>query len=249
MKRIPHEEYLNARGSKLGHPEFRRMVAESVIAQFPGVPFGEHFSSMMGGWLQKEITVADAIRVAIHDSPLHTSEIHGFSHWASVMLNGLCLMKAQEMLVTNELDEKGITRKIHDYVVLFLFSMFHDCRRWQEGRCTDHGAHGAMALYEAFGTECPAVRVAAEACMIHTGTTFPRAIYEGVKANPVLADRFRIIGLCLDADRMDLTRLGQRPNAAFMTLTHPEVHPYDLLREAMEIRRKISMPDLFLNFV
>ncbi len=68
----------------------------------------------------------ELIYAILSEYTLPRDGIHGLSHWARVMENGLRLAKL------NGADKEIIT----------LFAIFHDCRRQNEGRDDGHGIRG-----------------------------------------------------------------------------------------------------------
>lgn len=94
-----------------------------------------------------------------------------------------------------------------DVEVVELFALFHDSEREDEGRDPGHGERAAVAvrrLAAQGGLTLPAPRLEllAAACAGHD--------HPQVSADPT-------IGCCWDADRLDLSRLGRRPNAALLS--------------------------------
>ncbi len=111
--------------------------------------------------------------------------IHGASHWARVLENGLKLA-----------ERTGANRKVVE-----LFAVFHDaCRTnddWDEG----HGSRGAALAgslrgkyFDLAEEDFTALQVA---CRLHT---------EGITQGEVT------VITCWDADRLDLGRVGIEPN-------------------------------------
>jgi uncharacterized protein len=118
--------------------------------------------------------------------------IHGPSHWARVRLNGRALAARTPGA---------------DGEVVALFALLHDARREHDG---DDPAHGerAAALAEALAAQrklrLDAARLGllVAACAGHA--------YGRVSEEPT-------IGCCWDADRLDLSRLGRRPEARLLS--------------------------------
>jgi uncharacterized protein len=111
--------------------------------------------------------------------------LHGPSHWKRVERNGTFLAA-----------QNGANES-----VVKLFALFHDSRRENDGWDEGHGARGAEYALELFGTEYELEGEAFEllhyACVWHTdGTT-----HDDIT-----------IATCWDADRLDLGRVGVRPN-------------------------------------
>ncbi len=115
---------------------------------------------------------------------LPTRGIHGVSHWARVMENGLRVAK--------------LTGAHQDVVALF--ALFHDSRRQNESRDDGHGLRGAQLALSLRGTllslDDAEFELLFDACKLHTnGLT---------QGDPTLQ-------ACWDADRLDLGRAGIRP--------------------------------------
>lgn len=111
--------------------------------------------------------------------------IHGAPHWERVRRNGLRIAAVT----------KASTR------VVELFAFLHDARRWHEGGDREHGARAAVLVRE-LGTEQLAisaeeVELLAYACRHHS---------DGLIEADVTAQA------CWDADRLDLGRIGIRPD-------------------------------------
>ncbi len=112
--------------------------------------------------------------------------IHGKPHWDRVCANGLRLAP-----------HTGA-----DSVVVELFAYLHDARRWNDGGDRQHGPRAAdlaRSLHRRGVLDLSGDRLAqlAEACADHT---------RGRKhTDPTIAT-------CWDADRLDLWRVGIRPD-------------------------------------
>jgi uncharacterized protein len=113
---------------------------------------------------------------------------HGPSHWRTVRRNGLYLARVHPA----------------DEEIIRLFSLFHDSCREDEGRDPQHGPRGAMlalAFRQAghFHLNDSRMDLLVTACEIHNGGP--------TQSEPTLA-------VCLDADRLDLGRVGITPDPA-----------------------------------
>ncbi len=166
-------------------------------------------------------TDTDLIAGIAATCPLGSSPLHGFRHWLTVLENGLQIIDATPDLQSNAF--KG---------VMILFALFHDSRRQTEGHCTEHGKAGAMFLTHGVTEEqdawimakfgASAVILAAYASECHTICDVPReSLLLRVGAPSPLLGRMseseaEIIGACLDADRLDLGRVGIRPNSFYL---------------------------------
>ena len=113
------------------------------------------------------------------------SFLHGEGHWRRVAAAGLALLP----------ETPGA-----DPVVVFLFALFHDSMRFNDGHDPQHGPRGAALAGdlrgEAFDLEDAKMGVLGLACEEHTNG--------GVDPNPT-------VGVCWDADRLNLWRVGIRP--------------------------------------
>ncbi len=124
--------------------------------------------------------VLDAVRIL---SPLRTSPIHGEEHWRRVATNGLELAGAVGA----------------DPLVAVLFGIFHDAMRFDEYRDEEHGKRGGFLACcinsELIGLSEDRLDLLYLACAGHSnGET---------SDDPT-------IGVCWDADRLDLCRLGEQ---------------------------------------
>lgn len=112
--------------------------------------------------------------------------IHGISHWARVWENGMRVAA-----------ETGADREVVGY-----FALFHDARRFNEGRDRDHGRRGAELAAqwrgELFDLDDEAFELLYIACVHHTDGWIEGDV--SVQA-------------CWDADRLDLGRVGIQPVA------------------------------------
>ncbi len=126
----------------------------------------------------------------IQEFRCHPDSVHGPSHWRRVESNGLLIS----------------TRSGAVQDVVRLFAVFHDSRREHDGWDDIHGARGAAyaatlrgVLFELSDSHFQLLHYA---CTWHT--------HGQLSDNPT-------IGTCWDADRLDLGRVGQQPDARFMS--------------------------------
>lgn len=118
--------------------------------------------------------------------------IHGLPHWERVLANGLRLA----------------TTTGADPVVVEYFAALHDSRRFNDGYDPQHGPRAAELVRE-LAAEVPAllpltesqIELLAEACRTHTSGT---------------ATEDPTVGTCWDADRLDLLRVGIRPDPRYL---------------------------------
>ena len=115
--------------------------------------------------------------------------IHGVRHWARVYANGLRLASGTQA----------------NTAVIELFALFHDCCRFSEGSDPEHGSRGAelagVLRGRLFYMADHAFALLEEACKYHTA----RLYHDDVT-----------VAICFDADRLDLGRVGNRPNPDFL---------------------------------
>lgn len=111
--------------------------------------------------------------------------IHGASHWARVRRNGLMLAK------TN-----GANPRIVEY-----FAFLHDACRANDGQDSDHGERGARFVAQLGRSR------------LHLGEAEMNLLIEAVRGHTFGKNHCDItVRTCWDADRLDLTRIGIRPD-------------------------------------
>jgi uncharacterized protein len=119
------------------------------------------------------------------------SAIHGPAHWRCVAWTGLELLAETTAA---------------DPAVVLLFAMFHDCMRLNDGHDPLHGPRAAEFARSLHGQHyCLAdvqLRRLTNACHGHTTERFSN--------DPTIA-------VCWDADRLNLWRIGVRPDVAFLS--------------------------------
>jgi len=116
--------------------------------------------------------------------------LHGPAHWKRVERHGIELAG----------------RCGADVELVRLFAVLHDSCRWSEGHDPEHGARGAELASRLCGRhfELDDDRLA---LLTHACTWHDRGL---VSEHPT-------VGACWDADRLDLGRVGLRPDPAFMS--------------------------------
>lgn len=145
--------------------------------------------------------------------------IHGAAHWARVMHHGLRIAQ-----VTGA-----------DEQVVRLFAVVHDSQRHDEGRDPGHGARSAdfaLALHAdgLLGLDDTRADWLAQACLGHSDGH--------LKANPT-------IETCWDADRLDLGRVGIRPDPRRLCTAvagHPEMIEFAWSWSRLTARRPATRP-------
>lgn len=139
---------------------------------------------------------------------------HGVVHWARVLENGLALA-----------EQTGAKT-----AVVELFAVFHDSRRVNEGWDAGHGRRGADLAAEMcneFELSDAEFDLLYTACSDHT---------EGYTEANVT------IQTCWDADRLDLGRVGMRPERQYLC-TPAAKHP-DMIRWADGRASMAFVPEL-----
>lgn len=142
--------------------------------------------SIVGGW--RHVT-PDLLALIRSQYRLDWHGFHGIGHWERVLVNGRLLAE----------------RTGADVVVVEFFAALHDSRRLNDDHDPEHGARAAALVRTVDRALVPLTAaqldVLAEACRTHTdGTT---------TADPT-------IGTCWDADRLDLLRVGIRPDPRYL---------------------------------
>ncbi len=140
------------------------------------------------------VTIPDATRLVdavLERSTGRDSFIHGESHWQRVAAAGLVLLPE-----TSDADP----------ALVFLFALFHDSMRLNDGRDPLHGARGATLARElrggAFTLDQERMRLLEFACEEHPNG--------GVSSDPT-------VGVCWDSDRLNLWRVGIRPDPRWLS--------------------------------
>jgi uncharacterized protein len=149
----------------------------------PGPVASERASSeetMSGPGAQLNLpAVLDSVRIL---SPLSTSPDHGEEHWRRVATNGLDLAGAVDA----------------DPLLVVLFGLFHDSMRFNEDFDPEHGKRGGFLACclntELIGLEDDRLDILYKACAEHS---------DGETSDDPT------IGVCWDADRLDLCRFGR----------------------------------------
>jgi uncharacterized protein len=124
---------------------------------------------------------------------LGPASLHGPRHWEAVLRNGLYLCRHHPAEIE----------------VLCLFALFHDSCRHDESSDPEHGPRAAELAIELrkaghFDLDEARMELLLTACRIHHGA--------GVQTEPTLA-------VCLDADRLDLGRVGILPDPDLLSTT------------------------------
>lgn len=151
---------------------------------------------------------------------LHDSLVHGPDHWGRVLHNAYFLLGSE---MGGEIVEQ-------DEATIHLFALFHDSQRLHDGYDPGHGLRGAalcgavISMGKREEGSCVSLEVtdphgdrktlrvgvlavvrAVEACLFHT-----EARPGGTHAVDIVQQ------VCLDADRLDLPRVGTLPKSEFL---------------------------------
>ena len=113
---------------------------------------------------------------------------HGVIHWSRVYDNGIRLS-----------EQEGVNKK-----VVQLFSVFHDSGRRNENWDENHGNRGAqraLVLRDFYELDDDEFSLLIKACALHTTARNHK--------NPT-------IQACFDADRLDLGRVGNKPDPQYL---------------------------------
>lgn len=147
---------------------------------------------------------------------------HGIRHWYNVLRNGENIARRFEIA-------GALSPDIH---VVRLFALFHDAGRLNEFDDPDHGRRGAALAHRLRGKwfSCTAeqMELLAYACTHHA--------FGKTHADPT-------IGVCWDADRLDLFRVNIYPQVEYFSYPEQTIRNCPLLkahRYARELRDRIS---------
>ena len=131
------------------------------------------------------------------------SRIHGELHWRTVGANGLWLAETLDGA---------------DTYVIFLFALLHDSMRENDSVDPRHGPRAAAFAIQLdgeglLGTTPAQLETLRYACFEHTDGL--------VSSDPT-------VGVCWDADRLDLPRVGIQPDPARFSTARAHSGPPDL---------------------
>jgi uncharacterized protein len=136
--------------------------------------------------------------------------IHGISHWTRVRENGLWLAE----------------RTGANHQVVELFAYLHDSKRVNDGRDSGHGQRAAHLVQTLQGS------------VIHlSGEDLKRLVYACTYHTAGLTKADITVQTCWDADRLDLGRVGIRPQACYLCTAvarDPETIQWALTRSRRE---------------
>ena len=143
------------------------------------------------GWIDVEECLSQPLLTRLRSHfALDWRGVHGAPHWARVRRNGLLLA-----------ERTGASRR-----VVSLFAFLHDSCRWDDHGDPRHG-HRAAAFVESLRGES-LVSLSEEETQLVTFAC--RHHSDG------LVDAEVTVQTCWDADRLDLGRVGIRPNPRYL---------------------------------
>ncbi len=138
----------------------------------------------MGHHTSGRADLKQVMRAARKRFPLSLHGIHGVPHWQRVRENGLRLAK-----------ETGA-----DPLLVELFAFLHDCCREDDQSDPGHGERAALFVASLQGS------------LLHLDTEDLDLLYQAIRDHSLGLTRGPITVLtCWDADRLDLGRVGVRP--------------------------------------
>ncbi len=161
------------------------------------------------------LSMRQLIRIVLDRSRLPEASVHGITHWARVLEN------ARRIAPLTGADPR----------VLELFAVLHDSQRESDGYDVDHGPRAAAFVRELgpqLGLDDLSFDLLVQACHSHT--------------RGVPWDSDPTVLTCLDADRLDIPRVGMsiRPDLLFTAAARdPQV-----LSWATERAARRSLPPL-----
>lgn len=144
---------------------------------------------------------------------LPQSSVHGPAHWARVRLNGLLIAR-----------ESGA-----DLKVVELFAFLHDSQRIDDGADPEHGPRAAEYALSKHGVlfdlKPRQLKALVAACRGHTRERLSDSV---------------TVQTCWDADRLDLFRVGIRPDRYY--LGTPAARSSELMRAAIARSSRLRVP-------
>jgi uncharacterized protein len=158
------------------------------------------------------------MQAALRGYRLAVDGLHGPGHWLRVLTNGWALADGTP----------GADRDVVE-----LFALLHDCRRVDDGQDRGHGDRAStyvrsLAADGLLALDPGRLDLLAEACSRHE--------LGDVSSDPT-------IGCCWDGDRLELSRLGRRPKAPFLSTA---VAQEPALQEAAWLRGQTRVVDAAL---
>lgn len=137
-----------------------------------------------------EIIPLSLLVIIAKNFKLNLEDIHGINHWLRVLTNGLILADSEKV----------------SYNIPIVFSFTHDMLRFTDyDTDTEHGARAAEALEymkHKLKLNAEELEICKEACKRHS--------------DGLVTDE-KEIGVCWDADRLDLMRVGIYPDEKYLS--------------------------------
>jgi hypothetical protein len=138
---------------------------------------------------------------------------HGVDHWERVHSNARRLAESE-----------GLGGSVYTFEAVELFAMFHDCQRYSEYDDAEHGMRAASLLMDFMkwnflrSYSVNAIYAAARACALHTDLNPRDGAFSDLKHYTMTTDNIydHILMICLDADRLDLGRVGINTHERFL---------------------------------
>ncbi len=165
--------------------------------------------------------VRKLVDAVIERSTGKDSSIHGESHWRRVAAAGLALLPETPAA---------------DPALVFLFALFHDSMRLNDDHDPLHGPRGSALARELCGEaldlEEAEMGLLGFACEEHTNGV--------VDSDPT-------VGVCWDADRLNLWRVGIRPDPWLLSTEAARGGGRILWARGLQ-REHIAWEDLYLGF-
>ena len=157
---------------------------EGLLAAAEALGIAPAYREELAGW--SKVVTPWLVAEVLGDYRLAVGGVHGPGHWLRVHANGLALAARTPGA---------------DAGVVELFALLHDCQRLNENADRGHGARAAkyvrrLSVDGLLRLDSSRLEVLATACAGHE--------LGRVSDDPT-------IGVCWDADRLELSRLGRRP--------------------------------------
>jgi len=134
------------------------------------------------------ISKEELILISVKEFQLNAMSHHGTVHWLRVLDNAMILANQDEHV---------------DKDVVTAFALLHDCKREDDGADKGHGSRAADFIVNLeLGLTQEQMGILVSACILHD--------QDVISENPT-------IGACLDADRLDLLRVGIIPHSNLMS--------------------------------
>jgi uncharacterized protein len=148
---------------------------------------------------------------------LYQTRHHGIDHWVRVERNGLWLAG----------QEDGV-----DELVLRCFAALHDCQRWSDGSDLEHGPRAADFIEE--------LGLPLDPGQMDRLLTAVRTHTQGH-----IRQDDRTVQVCHDADRLDIGRVGIKPDPRFFyTAAAADLARRDACESLDTVELRLTWPGL-----